>query len=1210
MQFLRSEIDKTASSSGLDINWIIDRLSTFLFEFDFSKTKKDYIVNENWTKLLSVYHNILYRGFPTYPTFDIEKLLISEASMIIPIEEVKDERNVTFRDQLVGEQKEEWLNHLIKAHLSIDFQCKEQHGNPGSDEERIFLEYASEKIGPSAFQIIESQRLFSFITKSLDKEEVNSQFYNQRIDFSLETKDTKMIFEIDGEQHKEEKQAQLDKQRQEYLEKNNWEVNRIPAWTVRQKQISIITEKLQERFSNDPFLIATKDTFDNPLTTSKMGEVALLLVLAPIAIARIQWALNWALRNGKINFSQPSIKIAVIENDIPCAYLAIWDYIKTLNHLKILAGIESTLPRIELEIFRNKDFESFPNWIGSLPAESSLKVNVSRIDELRSRSRNQYDLVIEISTLHVGAKAHQFKHGQKGWINISSVFSPRGTSRSLYSAAPINYDLKEDNTEDLLFFLQWIFRKKMFLDGQLKILKRTLANKDVIGLLPTGGGKSLCYQLSALLQPGMTLIVDPLISLMHDQVFNLRQLQIDKIAYLSSDQNEQEKKEIIEQMVQGLILMLFISPERLQIKTFRENLGDMCIETSIPYIVIDEAHCISEWGHDFRPSYLQLANIARRVCQHKGVKPSIVGLTGTASWVVLSDMQREMDITEEDAVITPNTFDRKELMFEVVKCHSGEKKYKTIFRILQLPERFNLSKELFFKNENAGIVFCPHVNGKYGISEVSKDLQHSLGDLIHDVPIYSGKRPKNRDPIEWKHAKMEYQKAFKENKAQLMVATKAFGMGIDKPNIRFTIHYNIPTSLEAFYQEAGRAGRDKKTSFCIIMFSGDLPYWNKLNAMDLSINELKSIDIPENQRDDVYRLLYLHGKTWGGPEKELQNVMSLVDLKIMPEIQNLGLGESKRISVQFKGAPSKDDLKIESDTEEESQVRTEKALYRLSMLGLISEYTIHHNSKQFEVEIVNRSDDFVKAALLSYFERYKPPEYRKEASQRIELCIGQTVLEKCVKVMLEFVYKEIEKKRRRAILHMAEVAETSTDNEQFRIQLLGYLEKTEFTQSLIEISRKIEPLEWAQLALKVVDIDSARQLLFGCGRALESYPDHPGLWLLSAFARILLPKPQDDIAMTEFQRATRSLARFSEKEDTPKAIVNFIEMINRERPTLTNDFCYILIKEFQNREIARIVLKNVDSSSESGMLSLKILLENTLDKTKLVRTHLLGGELS
>jgi hypothetical protein len=220
--------------------------------------------------------------------------------------------------------------------------------------------------------------------------------------------------------------------------------------------------------------------------------------------------------------------------------------------------------------------------------------------------------------------------------------------------------------------------------------------------------------------------------------------------------------------------------------------------------------------------------------------------------------------------------------------------------------------------------------------------------------------------------------------------------------------------------------------------------------------------------------------------------------------------------------------------------------------------------------------------------------------------MGQTVLEKCAKVMLEFVYEEIEKKRRRAILHMAEVAETSTDNEQFRIQLLGYLEKTEFTQPLLEISRRIEPLDWVKLVLKVKDIDSARQLLFGCGRALESYPDHPGLWLLSAFARILLPKPQDDTAMNEFQRAIRLLARSSEKEDTPKAIANFIEVINRERPTLTN----IVIKEFQNREIARIVLKNVDSSSESSMFALKILLENTLDKTKLVRTHLLGGELS
>ncbi|MCK4436010.1 RecQ family ATP-dependent DNA helicase, partial [Candidatus Bathyarchaeota archaeon] len=648
-----------------------------------------------------------------------------------------------------------------------------------------------------------------------DKEE----FYDQRVDFSLETRNNRIIIEIDGEQHLEEKQLRLDKQRQGYLEKNNWNVIRIPAWKVRQKQIDETLEVLKKAFLNDPFLVTAKESIDQPIDTDEIGRAALLLVHTPIAIARIQWVLNWAFMKGKLNLDQPIIRIAVVEEDIPCAFLALWDYLKTLNHLKTLAGIENSFPKIELEIIRNNDFESFPDGIDSIPNDPCLHLHISRIDEINSTLQNQFDLVIIISSLRVGAKSKRFAVGPNNWVSINSVFSSRGERIRFDSASPINYQIHKDNTEGLVFFLQWIFRKKEFLDGQLRILERSLANKDVIGLLPTGGGKSLCFQLSALLQPGMTLIVDPLISLMHDQVDNLKQLQIDAIAYLSSDQKAQEKNEIMERMVQCSLLMLFVSPERLQIQAFREKLGDMSLSTLIPYLVIDEVHCVSEWGHDFRPSYLRLADTARKFCQHRGFKPSVIGLTGTASWVVLSDIQREIDINEEEAIITPETFDREELEYEVVQCSSDAKISKIIAKILELPQRFKKSKEAFFTNENAGIIFCPHVNGSHGISEIAKGVSRNLHDLISPVKTYSGKQPRGQDPREWKQIKRENQKAFKENEAQLMVATKAFGMGIDKPNIRFVIHYDLPKNLETYYQETGRAGRDGENSDCILFYS-------------------------------------------------------------------------------------------------------------------------------------------------------------------------------------------------------------------------------------------------------------------------------------------------------------------------------------------------------------------------------------------------------
>jgi len=1197
LQSLRSELDEKASELGLDIQWMINRLCTFSCESDFSRLKKDRAVNENLLQLLAVYHNLLCRGVPTYPTAQIERFLVSEVAKLIPIEKSNDKRIVAFRDTLTGTRKEEWLNFLVKAYAAIDSRCNKLQGLQDSDEEKEFLESVSGKVGPAVFQLIECQRLLETMTETSDMKEV----YEQRVDFSLETNGTKKVIEIDGEHHEEEEQKRLDNQRDAILRKNNWDVRRIPAKTVRQRQIDVELENLKKVFSHDPFLSVAKENFNQPLNMAEYGRAALLLVLAPIAIARIQWALNWAFKKGKLNLSQQTIKIAVVEEDIPCAFLAVWDLIKSLNHLRTLAGIESSLPRIELEIIRSNDFDSLPDEMGSVPIDPCLRVHVSKMDEINNTMQNQFDLVISISSLRTGTKLPALRFGQNNWIAINSVFSPRGANPRFDSASPISYRIQKENCTELLFFLQWIFRKKRFLDGQLEILERSLANKDVVGLLPTGGGKSLCYQLSALLQPGMTLIVDPLISLMYDQVDNLRLLQIDSMAYLSSDQSVQERNETIEKIVQRFLLMLFISPERLQIRDFREKLGEVCLHTLIPYLVIDEAHCVSEWGHDFRPSYLRLADTARQICLHREFTPSVIGLTGTASWVVLSDIQREVGINEEKAIVRPKTFDRKELEYDLVKCRSNAKDSSIRAKILELPQKFQMPMDSFFTNENAGIIFCPHVNGQYGIIEVANKVHQSMHDLIHKVVIFSGKQPKGEDLQEWKQIKSTNQKAFKENKAQLMVATNAFGMGIDKPNIRYIIHYNIPTSLEAFYQEAGRAGRDGKKALCIVIFSGELMRWRELNTAGLSVEELvKMMKIPYNQQDDIYRMLYLHGISWHGIEPELEYTMNLVNQKIMPATKRLSEGYRNKFLLPFKA---------DSESDDENRTKEEKALYRLSILGVVSDYTLDHNAKQFEVEVIRRSDEFLKTALLNYFGRYETPEYRDFASQRLESSAGQTVVEKCLRVMLEFVYEKIEKKRRQAILNMAEAVETSSDGEHFRNQLMVYLEESRFTQLLMEIAKRIEPMEWVKVASEATDIISAIQLRGACMRALESYPDHPGVLILRAVSELMIPQSSTDMAISEFRRAIRTLAKLPEKEDTRKAVAGFLEIIDQKHLPLLDSVCYVILEGFPQRDMARLILKYAETESDGVALALKILLESALDKTRRARAHIIGGEL-
>jgi ATP-dependent DNA helicase RecQ len=322
------------------------------------------------------------------------------------------------------------------------------------------------------------------------------------------------------------------------------------------------------------------------------------------------------------------------------------------------------------------------------------------------------------------------------------------------------------------------FGYSSFRRGQDETIKNVLDGKDTVCIMPTGGGKSICYQIPALVFEGTTLVISPLISLMKDQVDTLVQNGI-SATYINSSISITEANQRIQLAKQGHYKLLYVAPERLDSMEFVDQLIDM----KIPMIAIDEAHCISQWGHDFRPSYLHI----HRILDYLPEKPLVLALTATATPQVRDDICNTLGINQENTIMT--TFERENLSFSVIKGQDRNAYLADYIRQNQ---------------KESGIIYA---------------ATRKVVDQLYEDLMKAGVSVSKYHAGMSDHDRNEQQELFLRDEVSVMVATSAFGMGIDKSNIRYVIHYQLPKNMESYYQEAGRAGRDGLDSACILLYA-------------------------------------------------------------------------------------------------------------------------------------------------------------------------------------------------------------------------------------------------------------------------------------------------------------------------------------------------------------------------------------------------------
>jgi len=1152
----------------------------------------------------SILHKISHRGIPTICSIKVEQYVLKNAkdAGLLDFEPVNDLSKIKFNICLknVCNRRIEYLKWMLAACCFPELLVDDKHVDALINKYKSICTEPEKRFFEKLISLLPDKRLAFFVRPQVRIASIVPCLDNassidsaSRVDFAVEvpyfSQGLKMVFEIDEpyydhkpRHHNDPSDKARDEARDKALERAGWKVYRLKleqekSWM---NQIRYVISKIKLHVPEKLLEAAVQlRNLDSEKRRAIQG-----LIFLPLAEGQLTAVISNIIYNNK------QAEIAVHDSQNIGLDIVVEAVAETLENISSLHFLKDMV-KIKL---------------------STDKFRIKKIKYYTIPSADTWENIME-----------------KNIISVSPC--PISNEEALLPAKPraiVSSSEQDDRSLDisLQYLLKNLFRMSDFRDLQLDIIKRAISLRPVVGLLPTGAGKSLCYQLASFAQPGITLVVDPLVSLMEDQQNGLEAMGIHRCINIRFGKKSNE----IEDRMQngddcrslriGNPIFLFVAPERLQMKSFKE-----CLPTSvpIPYCVVDEAHCVSEWGHDFRPSYLNVGRRVRKYCSDTWegyrVEPSFIALTGTASRNVLIDIMKELGINDQEAVKEPKSFDRSNLMFAIHKI-SKRDRMDSLSKIVR-----SLITEFGQDSENgisvpSGLVFTNFCNGNLGVQAlretVIKELEElNLPGLSEQVRIYCGKPPKpSKDSLtkievlKWNDVKSKVQKDFKDDKVPILICTHAFGMGIDKPNIRFTVHAMLPRSIEDFYQQCGRAGRDGAISMCVLCFSDDQEDLST-NILDTEKTLFETIGEQINEelgkylsnQDDAIRNIYFLRSNFLGRDVEKDILKDVIITFIVPNI------DENEIIIPFNALDSNNEIKSEKETYEadnsisaekvldESRVNAlEKTLYRLMIVGVIEDYLKDYNRKEFSVIPGSMDPKRISTALREYLSKYILPSEMGKYLPNQNWADNDLAAFAYGSILIEFIYDKIEKRRRES---MGQILKISRDGmrdgvDSFREQILAFLERSDFTDLVENLSD--DSTGWFNVLDKVENDDDVTKLLGACRRKLSENPDHIGVRLLEGLCFMTSPSPDQgprDILRVFSAMRFRSV---KDKLEIATQVRHFIENRN-----LSNDNKNIILASIMkgdaSREIARSCYEYATENSESHGIAVSLLLSRVAD---------------